>query len=91
MSREKRKAPARAPSPARKKQKIADIEDAVPGHDDVVPALREKLLTWFDAEHRTLPWRKSPPNRVGDVEEEDRGYAVWVSEIMCVFGGKVIC
>ena len=34
-------------------------------------ALRERLLRWFDAHQRPLPWRTNP-----------RPYAVWISEIM---------
>lgn len=36
-----------------------------------VAALRRRLLTWFDAERRPLPWR--------DVDDP---YKVWISEIM---------
>ena len=51
--------------------------------------LRSRLLAWYDANKRTLPWRKdSPPSSsssssLSDVgDQEDRGYAVLVSEIM---------
>ncbi|MBN8527772.1 MAG: A/G-specific adenine glycosylase [Caulobacterales bacterium] len=42
-----------------------------------VPALRAALLTWYDAEARTLPWR-APPGSGGRVDP----YRVWLSEVM---------
>lgn len=42
-----------------------------------VPALRAALLTWYDAEARTLPWR-APPGSGRRTEP----YRVWLSEVM---------
>jgi A/G-specific adenine glycosylase len=36
----------------------------------------EALLRWYDAHRRDLPWRRASGG------EEDRAYAVWVSEVM---------
>ena len=44
--------------------------------------LRSRLLSWYDAHKRSLPWRKESPQSSPEHEEEDRGYAVLVSEIM---------
>eukprot|EP00965_Chrysotila_dentata_P100724 3327741-Pleurochrysis_carterae.AAC.6 len=43
-------------------------------------ALNRALLDWYDAGHRSLPWRReaTDPKQHADV----RAYAVWVSEIM---------
>jgi adenine-specific DNA glycosylase len=44
-----------------------------------IGSVQERLLAWYDAEARSLPWRsiaRSEP----DVNQ--RAYAVWVSEIM---------
>lgn len=35
-------------------------------------SIRSRLLAWYDAEHRDLPWRRTRDP-----------YAIWVSEIMC--------
>lgn len=44
--------------------------------------MQTKLLEWYDAEGRTLPWRIRPEDRAaGEVEVADP-YAVWLSEIM---------
>ncbi|KAJ8903446.1 hypothetical protein NDN08_004554 [Rhodosorus marinus] len=47
-------------------------------------ALRKKLLSWYEREHRDLPWRATPFSGKVDVDEGAAGspYAVWVSEIM---------
>ena len=37
--------------------------------------VREKLLAWYDAHRRTLPWRAKPG-------ESADPYRVWLSEIM---------
>ena len=42
-----------------------------------VAALRERLLAWYDAAHRALPWRAPP----GAAEGADP-YRVWLSEVM---------
>jgi len=42
--------------------------------------MQKKLLGWYDAEGRTLPWRIRPEDRkAGQVADP---YAVWLSEIM---------
>jgi A/G-specific adenine glycosylase len=40
-----------------------------------VPALRDRLLAWYDRERRDLPWRAAPGERADP-------YRVWLSEIM---------
>jgi A/G-specific adenine glycosylase len=40
-----------------------------------IPALREKLLAWYDTHRRDLPWR-TPPGTEPDP------YRVWLSEVM---------
>lgn len=45
-----------------------------------IPALRRKLLDWYDLSGRTLPWRIRPEDRAnGQIADP---YAVWLSEIM---------
>jgi len=41
-----------------------------------VDAIAEKLLRWYDAHHRRLPWRANPG------EPPTEPYRVWLSEIM---------
>jgi A/G-specific adenine glycosylase len=41
-----------------------------------IPELRERLLAWYDAAHRTLPWRAPPGAPPPDP------YRVWLSEVM---------
>ncbi|XP_062204031.1 adenine DNA glycosylase [Phragmites australis] len=59
-----------------------DIEDLAPtmpapGAAAAAPAvLRAQLLRWYDAHRRDLPWRSASG------EQEERAYAVWVSEVM---------
>lgn len=43
-------------------------------------ALRTALLSWYDREGRTLPWRLRPEDRRAGREPD--AYAVWLSEIM---------
>ena len=47
---------------------------------DDIPALRRKLLAWYDASGRTLPWRIRPEDRARGAVADP--YAVWLSEIM---------
>jgi A/G-specific adenine glycosylase len=79
--------PTRRPQPRRAKAvpaaSSADIEDlapAVPGAAGAAAAapavLRAQLLRWYDAHRRDLPWRRASGG------EEERAYAVWVSEVM---------
>jgi A/G-specific adenine glycosylase len=44
-----------------------------------ISPLRASLLSWYDANKRTLPWRTIAAEEKND---EIRGYAVWVSEVM---------
>ncbi|KAF8768552.1 hypothetical protein HU200_007507 [Digitaria exilis] len=54
-----------------------DIEDLAPAVPAAAPAaLRAQLLRWYDAHRRDLPWRRASGS------EEERAYAVWVSEVM---------
>jgi A/G-specific adenine glycosylase len=46
-------------------------------HDNERPSFRERLLAWYDANARDLPWRERP----GSNKRAD-AYRVWVSEIM---------
>jgi A/G-specific adenine glycosylase len=43
-------------------------------------AISDKLLAWYDASHRTMPWRISP----ADIKRGERPdpYFVWLSEVM---------
>ena len=50
----------------------------IPSKD--IPGLRRKLLTWYDASGRTLPWRIRPEDRAAGAVADP--YAVWLSEIM---------
>eukprot|EP00793_Prasinoderma_coloniale_P006256 PRCOL_00001086-RA len=51
---------------------------------------REDLLRWYDANHRTLPWRAPPSETQAELARvaastpaaDERAYAVWVSEVM---------
>ena len=61
----------------------ADIEDTAKWAPGAVPDMRADLLRWYDAGHRSLPWRHEEPlDKAGDGEPARRAYAVWVSEIM---------
>ena len=42
-------------------------------------SFRDKLLTWYDANCRTLPWRTVAKH---EQDPDVRGYQVWVSEVM---------
>lgn len=44
------------------------------------PALRPRLLAWYDAQARALPWRVGPGERAAGVVPDP--YRVWLSEIM---------
>jgi A/G-specific adenine glycosylase len=54
-------------------------EYSIAGRDDTL-ALSDKLLAWYDASHRTMPWRTSP----ADIKRGERPdpYRVWLSEVM---------
>ena len=57
-------APSRMPPHAASAHAFDDAE---------VRLVRERLLGWYDAKRRDLPWRKQPVSP----------YATWVSEVMC--------
>jgi A/G-specific adenine glycosylase len=42
--------------------------------------IRSRLLDWYDANARVLPWRISPSDRAGGVLPDP--YSVWLSEVM---------
>ena len=46
-----------------------------------VTAFRRALLSWYDAEGRSLPWRAHPRSRRGGDPAPDP-YQVWLSEVM---------
>ena len=68
-----------AKSRAKQLQPAADIEElaSVP-----LSAIRSDLLAWYDAGHRSLPWRLESPPGVAAPSSSERAYAVWVSEVM---------
>uniref|UniRef100_A0A804REA9 Adenine DNA glycosylase n=2 Tax=Zea mays TaxID=4577 RepID=A0A804REA9_MAIZE len=82
------RSPTRRPRPRRAKavpeaSSAADIEDLAPSVPGAAApgaaaptALRAQLLRWYDAHRRDLPWRCVSGS------EEERAYAVWVSEVM---------
>ncbi|KAJ3107273.1 hypothetical protein HDU96_007947 [Phlyctochytrium bullatum] len=61
---------------------------------DEAQEIRRNLLDWYDREQRVLPWRTPsaikdgdrvtllPPKQLTEVEQGQRAYEVWVSEIM---------
>ena len=42
--------------------------------------MRARLLSWYDAQGRTLPWRIRPEDRARGINADP--YAVWLSEVM---------
>jgi A/G-specific adenine glycosylase len=44
------------------------------------PDIRARLLCWYDANARALPWRVSPGDQTGGVRPDP--YRVWLSEVM---------
>ncbi|KAL6839805.1 hypothetical protein ACP4OV_030493 [Aristida adscensionis] len=80
----RRRRPTRGPQAAGPEAEAAsaDIEDLAPAGPGPVagvaaaPAMRAQLLRWYDAHRRDLPWRRATGG------EEERAYAVWVSEVM---------
>ncbi|GAA6003037.1 hypothetical protein JCM10207_001957 [Rhodosporidiobolus poonsookiae] len=81
---------SRTPSgsePPTKKRKKADEPTLPPLLDEAIDAgvVQRKLLSWFDGvkETRGMPWRKEVyPAALSKEERAQRGYEVWVSEIM---------
>ena len=49
-------------------------------HVSDIKLIRQKLLNWFHANKRELPWRTIAART--DIEDDIKGYSVWVSEIM---------
>ena len=49
--------------------------------DTEISDIRPSLLNWYDENKRTLPWR-SIAEDYENTDDNRRGYAVWVSEIM---------
>ncbi len=45
-----------------------------------VETIRARLLAWYDANARALPWRVGPPERAAGVRPDP--YRVWLSEVM---------
>ena len=63
---------------------VRDIEDVLRTarwQDGAHEMARAELLHWYDAGHRSLPWRHEGGGG-GAAAEENRAYAVWVSELM---------
>ena len=48
---------------------------------ECIKLIREKLLEWYFENKRTLPWR-TVASRKNEIDDDVRGYSVWVSEIM---------
>src|ERR1700761_3061849 len=45
-----------------------------------IPQIRRKLLAWYDASARVLPWRVGPADHARGVRADP--YRVWLSEVM---------
>lgn len=64
-----------------------DVEDLYAAHsftDEEASHLRQAWLSWYDAGHREMPWRREHGSE-GCTGERDRAqwaYEVWVSEVM---------
>ena len=50
------------------------------GDDSKADDIPARLLAWYCAHHRELPWRVSPRERARGVTADP--YRVWLSEIM---------
>ena len=59
-------------------KKRLDIPENLPELD--VNTMRARLLSWYDAQGRTLPWRIRPEDRARGISADP--YAVWLSEVM---------
>lgn len=46
---------------------------------DDIQRIRAELLSWYDKNHRKLPWRE---RACAETDAQKRAYAVWVSEVM---------
>ncbi|GAA5924029.1 hypothetical protein JCM3775_005577 [Rhodotorula graminis] len=74
-----------SPSPTKKRKKAEPT--LPPAVDSALDAavVQQKLLAWFDGVRATrgMPWRKDvDPATMDEEERTQRGYEVWVSEIM---------
>jgi A/G-specific adenine glycosylase len=49
--------------------------------DASAQTISDKLLCWYDASHRSLPWR-SPPGTPPRADDKNWPYRVWLSEVM---------
>ncbi|XP_076462945.1 adenine DNA glycosylase-like [Babylonia areolata] len=68
-------------SSMREEEKVVAAGDACQFHrftDDELQNTQTKLLEWYDANKRDLPWRRQ--SKVSDINQ--RAYGVWVSEVM---------
>ena len=54
--------------------------------------IRKSLLSWYDENHRILPWRRNYHSRVAETATEEKGvslempqqqfmYGIWISEV----------
>jgi A/G-specific adenine glycosylase len=60
-----------------------DIEDLTNSFTQLeIDSIRNNLLTWYDENHRIMPWRESPNTEKKETNKQLRAYQVWVSEIM---------
>ncbi|BGP08753.1 Adenine DNA glycosylase [Rhodotorula toruloides] len=73
--------------PTKKRKKDSSEPKLPPALDSAIEAavVQKKLLAWFDGvkEKRGMPWRKEvDPKTLSQKDRTQRGYEVWVSEIM---------
>ncbi|BGP25269.1 A/G-specific adenine DNA glycosylase [Rhodotorula toruloides] len=73
--------------PTKKRKKDSSQPKLPPALDTAIQAVivQQKLLAWFDGvkEKRGMPWRKEvDPKTLPQKERTQRGYEVWVSEVM---------
>ena len=50
-------------------------------NSEEIISIRKKLLQWYHANKRSLPWRTLAAQG-NEIDDDVRGYSVWVSEIM---------
>ncbi|KAF2075006.1 hypothetical protein CYY_003702 [Polysphondylium violaceum] len=63
-------------------QKIQHMISYHQFQNNQVEAIRKDLLKWYQKSKRDLPWRSKLIKGIDDEELNNRGYRVWVSEIM---------
>ncbi|GAA5828933.1 hypothetical protein JCM3766R1_003871 [Sporobolomyces carnicolor] len=76
---------ASSPPPKKKQKKNEDKLPAAIEYAWEPQRIQDKLIQWFDGrrEDRKMPWRKDVvPSKMTKKERSQRGYEVWVSEIM---------